>query len=609
MWGIRERLMVGFGGLLGVVVVLGLLTVARIDDLGRAVDVILRENYRSVVACQDMKEALERIDSGLLYVLAGEQDEGAALVAANRARFREALAVEAGNVTLPGERESAAALDATFGRYGAIVDSLLASDDAGWRQAAYFGRAQPLFSQAKDIAQSILEQNQANMGAANDGARRRAASARQILILALLLLGAAVLALGWLSRRWILEPIRHLNESTQAIAAGNLDLVLAPGRNDELGRLAASFNEMAVALRLLRREDRRAVDRTRRAAEGVLGALPAAVAVLNTEGFVEIATESAARHFDLRVGSKAADAGHAWLAPLLERALADGAPAVRPAADGYVQRFVDGRERFFQPHVVPIPAGPGSRETTGLTVILRDVTDLQARLEIGRDRGLVVSHQLKTPLTSLRMSLHLLLDPATGPLNEGQADLLLAAREDSERLVAIINDLIELDRQKREAGASLEPTAPAELLRGPVERFRLECRDRGLKLAEDVAPDLPLVKADPERLAHVLDNLLDNAIRFTSPGGSITVAAVADGDTVAFSVADTGAGIDPAELGRIFEPFHRGPGQEASSGVGLGLTIAREIVRAHGGELEAASRPGEGSTFTFRLPACAAAGQ
>lgn len=608
MWGIREKLMAGFGGLLGVVVVLGLLTVARIDALGRAIDVILRENYRSVVACQDMKEALERVDSGLLYVLVGEEAEGARLIEENREHFRAALAVEMGNLTLPGEREAAALLGSTFARYEALVDSVLASTDPAWRQQAYFRRAQPLFVEAKDIAQSVLEQNQANMSAANDAARQRAGSARQILVLALLLLGAAVLCLGWLSRRWILEPIRRLDESTRSIAAGNLDLVLPPGRGDELGGLAASFNEMAAALRIVRREDRRTIDRTRRATEGVLGALPAAVAVLNSDGRIEMATDSAARHFGLRVGGRADEAGHDWLAPLLQRSLASGGPVARAAEEGYVQRFIDGRERFFQPHVAPIPVGPGSSETNGLAVILRDVTDAQARLEIGRDRGLVVSHQLKTPLTSLRMSLHLLLDPSTGSLNAGQTDLLLAARDDSERLVAIINDLIELDRQGRGAGGAARPVEPARLLGEAVERVRLECRDRGLRLVEEIAADLPAVQADPERVGHVLDNLLGNAIRFTSPGGAITVTAAAAGDAVAFSVSDTGAGIAPEEIERIFEPFHRGPGQEASSGVGLGLTIAREIVRAHGGELEVASRPGDGSTFTFRLPAAAAAG-
>ncbi|MBK7047763.1 MAG: HAMP domain-containing protein [bacterium] len=603
MSGLRGRLLFGFGTLLAVVAGLGLLTVSQVDELGQSVDVILRENYRSVVACQDMKEALERIDSGVLYTLTGEADAGRRLISDNEARFREAMDVELGNLTLPGEREAAERLQSLYGRFEGAVAGMLEGTDSARGREAYFGLVQPLFEECKTVAQSILEMNQASMSVAKDAAAAQAASARRNLVLVLLLLVLAVLLLGWLVRRWILEPIRRLNESTHAIAGGNLDLVLEAGRRDELGQLAASFNGMAAAIRQARREDQRTVVRSRRATHEVLKALPAAVAVLDLGGRVDVTTDTAERVFGLGVGVKVEDLGFDWLAPLMRRALQEGAAVETSVADGYIQKFIDNRERFFQPQVVPIPAGPASQDITGLALIMKDVTRDHEQYELGRDAGLVVSHQLKTPLTSLRMSLHLLLDESIGSLNEGQTDLLLAARDDSERLVAIINDLIDLDRQgSAEGGPRAVPVEPGTLVAEALEHARLECRDRGLELVAQVDPALPAVLADAERIGHVLDNLLANAVRFTGPGGTITVGAEPADDHVAFSVSDSGEGIAADQLERVFEPFYRGPGQEAASGVGLGLTIAREIVRSHGGELSAASAPGRGATFTFTLP-------
>ena len=113
---------------------------------------------------------------------------------------------------------------------------------------------------------------------------------------------------------------------------------------------------------------------------------------------------------------------------------------------------------------------------------------------------------------------------------------------------------------------------------------------------------LPPVRVDRERVAHVFDNLIGNALAHTGRGGSITLSAEADGDSVRFAVADTGEGIAAEHLPRLFEKFYRVPGSRSAGGAGLGLAIAREIVAAHGGQIDVASRPGEGTTFTFRLP-------
>jgi two-component system, NtrC family, sensor histidine kinase KinB len=604
MIGIRQKLMMGFGGLLAVIAIVGMLTMVQIDELGKAIDMILQENYRSVVACQDMKESLERMDSGTLFTLAGNDLEGNRLIEEYTSRFRAALNVELGNITLPGEREKAEKIKVLFERYAEAIPLVTQVERSPEeRNADYFSKLKPLFQEIKNVAQDILLMNQTNMSEANNAARSLADAAYRRMLTAIMVSAFLALLFSYLAHKWILHPINRLIESANEIRNGNLDLVLEAGSRDEIGRLSESFNEMAAALRQVRKEDRVNLMRTRRATEEVFKALPTAIAVLDLNGKVEVSTESADQHFGFKSGVLASDLGYEWLLPLIREALNEDRIVERDPKNGYVQIFVDNKEYFFQPMVVPIPVGLEHREPTGVALVLNDVTQVHEQQELKRGVVSTVSHQLKTPLTSLRMSIHLLLEERIGTLNEKQTELLMTARNDSERLVGILNDLLDISRiESGKSQLSLEPVTPRALVRDSMEPFLVDAKDKGVTLVNEVSDDFPEVMADPEKIRHVFSNLLSNALRFTGPGGSVSIQAAREEGHVAFLVEDTGKGIPEEESKHLFERFYRGPGQDEKSGVGLGLAIVKEIVHAHGGEVGAESVVGKGSVFSFTLP-------
>jgi len=604
MIGIRQKLILGFAGLLGIVAAIGILTMLQIRDLGQAIDVILRENYRSVIACQEMKESLERIDSGILFTLAGNESEGNKLIAQYTSEFRTALEKEQGNITLPNEREMAQNITRVFEEYIRAVPLVTQSQGSmDQRQSAYFSILQPKFLEIKQTAQNILTMNQNNMSEANDIARRRAGAAHRSMLIAIIISAVVAVLYSYLTHRWILRPISRLIESTNEIRTGNLDLVLESGSKDEIGRLSESFNEMVSALRQIRKADRINLLRTRRATEEVFKSLPAAIAILDLDGCVEVATELAMSQFNLKPGMVVSDLGYEWLSPMMREAQEKNRIVEFDINKGYVQRFITNREYFFQPMVIPILSASEPGEMAGLALILKDMTQVHEQMELKRDVVSTVSHQLKTPLTSLRMSVYLLLEERIGSLNEKQVELLMAARDDSDRLVGILNDLLDLNRiESGKSNLSPEPVPPRALVRDATEPFFIEARDKGVNLLNEVPGDLPEVMADSQRIWHVFSNLLSNALRFTDPGGSVNVSAISEDDFVRFSVQDTGVGIPHEHLGRIFEQFYRVPGQDDKSGIGLGLAIVREIIRAHGGEVGVESTPGKGSTFRFTLP-------
>jgi NtrC-family two-component system sensor histidine kinase KinB len=600
MLGLRQKISLGFSALLVIIIVIGTQSVLYLSKLGVSIDVILRENYRSVLACQEMKEALERVDSGILFVLLGHAREGDELVRNNLAAFEKSLQVEMSNITLPAEGDMAPKLRDLFRQYEtfltAVVDPVRPAD---LRKQEYFTRLLPLFGQIKDQANDILQLNQQNMSDANNRARRSAASARSRMYVLLSVGTALAVIFIFFTRRWVLRPIHRLIRSTDEIRRGNLDLVVAADSRDEIGHLSAAFNDMTASLREFRRTDQAKLLRIQRATQQAFDSLPDAIAVLDTEGKVEVATDSARTVFGLKPGVAVGDLPFGWMADLTRDARQEGRAAFlegqRP-----VQQFVGGEERYYRPEAVPIL--DNERLATGVILVLKDVTQLRQQDEIKRGVVRTVSHQLNTPLTSVRMAIHLLLGEKVGALNEKQAELLMSAREDSDRLHQILNTLLDLSRfESGKAQMEFRALSPRAIVMDAVEAARRAAQDRGVALHADIPADVPDVWVDTTRIGHVFSNLLSNALKHTSAGGRIALSAEADEAWVRLRVSDTGEGIPEAFLTRLYEPFFRVPGRRNETGAGLGLAIVKEIVEAHGGTVGVESREGKGSSFWFTL--------
>jgi two-component system, NtrC family, sensor histidine kinase KinB len=604
MIGIRQKILLGFSGMLAIVAVMGFLTVNQIDHLGTAIDVILRENYRSVIASQEMKEAIEKIDISLLSSFAGQQEPDLEKIRQNEKRFRKALAIELGNITLPGEDKKAKEIALLFESYATTLQEVTErSIPLQARRASYFTKLLPLFNEIKSLAAEVLEMNQTNMNDANNAARHMAASAHNRILGAILASALISLIFGYQSRLWILKPIRKLIASANEIKSGNLDLVIEKGSNDEIGILSGAFNEMALTLRQMKKNDTEALQRTRLATQEVMNLLPAPIAIIDPEGVVTVATQSAENLFGLLPDHPVPDINASLLTDIINRSITEG-KTVEAEERRYIQKFIGNHEYFFQPVAAPVPPFQETEKLNGTVLLFKDVTQVHEQKELKRSVVSTVSHQLRTPLTSLRMSIHLLLEEKIGVLNEKQGELLLTARESSDRLTEILDDLLDLNRiEAGKAGIDMQPLQPETIINKCVDPFLLEARDKGISLITDIEGDLPDVYADSSSMQHVFSNLLSNAIRFTSPGGTITVRAQQDNSNVSFSVEDTGKGISPDHLQHIFEQFYQVPGQPQQAGVGLGLAIVKEMVEAHGGTIHAASSPGTGSVFNFILPA------
>jgi two-component system, OmpR family, phosphate regulon sensor histidine kinase PhoR len=257
------------------------------------------------------------------------------------------------------------------------------------------------------------------------------------------------------------------------------------------------------------------------------------------------------------------------------------------------------RRRNFSVTAAPVRAAGAN----GAVLVLHDITELRRLERVRRDFVANVSHEFKTPLTAIQGFAETLLSGALDD-HANRARFVEIIREHARRLARLTDDLLKLSRI--EAGRlelELRPIRVEALVNGCLETARLNAQGRGLEIQVDLPGNLPAVRGDGAQLGEVLQNLLDNALQYTPPGGKIEVQARANGHDVIFTVTDTGIGIPESDLERVFERFYRvdtARSREAG-GTGLGLAIARHIVDAHGGRIWVESAVGQGSRFHFSV--------
>ena len=344
--------------------------------------------------------------------------------------------------------------------------------------------------------------------------------------------------------------------------------------------------------------------------QAAIDSLPDPVAIFSVEGNLQNVNHAAETLLGLKADSASKDPlknvnqpTGAVLERIRSHVLSGKGAYVPRGFEDAVQLTTLLGDRYFLPRGSPVYEARGV--VVGATVILQDVTRLRRFEELKNDLVATVAHEFRTPLTSLRMAVHLCTEQVAGPLTDKQAELLHAAREDCDRLQAMVDDLLDLSRiESGRVELFPLPTPVSHLVESAIEEHKAEAIEAGLNLSADFPLPEARVLADHERIGHVFSNLIVNAVRHTQMGGSLTLGAEVVNDAVRFTVADTGKGIPREYQERIFEKFFRVPDAEPR-GTGLGLYIAREIVRGHGGDIGVKSEPGKGSTFWFTLPLAA----
>ena len=586
-----------------------LLSVTTLSSLGSHSQTILKDNYRSVLAAQRMKDALERLEDQSAILLLTEKREGVfSQMAQHQQQLETELAVQEGNITEPGEAELTKRLRALWMRYQEKLATLTTRQDTQEAEAFYFAELEPAFYEVKSAADEILAKNQDAMLHKSDRVRRTAEQKSAMMI------GTASISLivgFWLSTiltNRLLRPLSVLSQTTRQLGEGDFAVRANVQGTDELAQLARDFNAMASRLTEYRNSSLGELLQAQQAAQAAIDSLPDPVVVFGVAGDVRTVNQATETLIGLVLEPETAKdplgkvepAVRSTLEKLRMHVLSGKGPYTPKGFEEAIRLSSRDGDHYLLARATPVYEPRGG--IIGVTIVLQDVTRLRRFDELKNDLVATVAHEFRTPLTSLRMAIHLCLEQVVGPLTEKQTDLLYAAREDCDRLQGMVDDLLDLSRI--EAGRITmhpQPITVAALVETVVEEHRAAAEERGVLLHTTVPLTEGEIMADPERIPIVFNNLITNAIRHTSKEGEITVRTQAVNGMVRFEVTDTGTGIAREHLPQIFDKFFRIPGT-ALGGAGLGLSITKEIVQAHGGEVGVDSEVGHGSTFWFTLP-------
>jgi two-component system phosphate regulon sensor histidine kinase PhoR len=327
----------------------------------------------------------------------------------------------------------------------------------------------------------------------------------------------------------------------------------------------------------------------------VLNQMADGVLIVDTDGRVQLLNPAAERLFQIE---EKEGLGRSIVEVIRYHQLVD---LWREAKNGERQSMmleIGAHHLFLQVVAIPLKTSlPGST-----MLLFQDLTQLRRLETVRRDFISNVSHELRTPLASLKALAETLQE---GALEDPPAARRFIIRMETEidNLTQLVNELLELSRiESGKAPLSFQRIHPCNLLKPAYERMTLQAERARLELVLDCESDLPLVFADPDRISHVLINLVHNAIKFTPPEGKITLSAYQDEDYIVFYVRDTGVGIPKKDLTRIFERFYKADQARSGGGTGLGLSIARHMIESHSGYIWVESEEDIGSTFYFTLP-------
>ncbi len=405
----------------------------------------------------------------------------------------------------------------------------------------------------------------------------------------------------------IANPIQELTEKIRAIANKNYDQKVYLQGSSEFAELGNAFNTMAAKLQEYQGSNLANILFEKKRIETLINNMRDPVIGINEDKWVLFANTEALKVSGLKaeelIGRQVTDV--ALQNDLIRFLVKD--LSTKPTGNGTMPMkiFADGKESYFEREVVLItitPTGEKKQQNIGFVILLRNITPFK-ELDFAKTHFIAtVSHELKTPISSIKMSVDLMDNEKVGGLNDEQKGLLSGIKEDTARLLKITGELLNMSQvESGNMQLKLASTEVAGLVEYAVSANKVLADRKHISIATTIAAGLPRVMADAEKTIWVLGNLLSNAIRYSYEGSNIVVTAGAVSSGVFISVKDSGQGIVPEYKDKIFERYFRVPGS-VKEGTGLGLAISKEIMEAEGGTITVESEYGLGSTFTIFLP-------
>jgi len=579
---IKTKLRLGFGFLFIVVLFFGAIAIYYIQEISKNAKVILEDNYETLSYTREMRTLLDENNLPLASTIA--------------AQFKKQLLNEEHNITEKGEQEEVILLRNAFNK-------LIQQQSSSINQQAA----------EREIRSHLRQIELLNMQAIvrkNDTARASVNRASLILGFAGTFTFLVLFSFSVNFPGFIANPLRALLEGIREISEKNYSKRLHFDQGDEFAEVAGAFNNMAARLNEWENSNLATVLSEKRRIETIIEQMQDAILGINEKQEVLFMNDAARKVLNITDDNLVGQNTQKLVQNNdLFRSIINNDSAIKP-----LKIVLDGKELHFQLQIrdIIVPnldkqndAIKIATKSAGKVYILSNITEFKERDEAKTNFIATISHELKTPISSIKMSLKLLNDKRVGTMNAEQQQLVEHIQDDSARLLKITSELLELSQvETGNIQLNFIPVEPTQILDYAMQSVKFQADQKNVLLEVVRDNNLPHVQADVEKTAWVLVNFLSNALRYSSEKSKIIISLKAHNRQVEFSVQDFGKGIDEQYQKRLFDRYFQVPtdGQN-KSGSGLGLAISKDFIEAQQGKIWVDSAIGEGSTFSFVLPA------
>lgn len=549
---LKQKLQLSFSTLFVVIVIVSLISAWSIFSLGESTSRILKDNYESIEYVQEMQKALEANDT---------------------AAFKQFLSRQKLNITETGEGE---------------LTRMLETDLNTWKASD----TKEIRKHMLSTLNSIQDVNQAALVRKSENARHKSTDTFNFIAVIATVIVLLVFTFVLNIPSVIAAPVVQLRDGILQIVQRNYDYRIGTKATGELGELVDAFNNMAERLDYWEHSNTAELTREKQRMETLINQMSDAVIGLDANRNILFVNKLAQQLLGLKesemTGRPAGDV--AATNDLLRKLL-------QPQKEDNLGIVVGGKENFFLKESVTVYA---AEEIIGELITLKNIT-VYKELDTAKTNFIAtVSHELKTPISSIKMSLQLLEDKRIGQVNEEQHKLIGSIKDDSERLLSITSELLNLSQvETGNIQINIQPADTITIVQYAIASVNAQAAQKNVQIETLLPPYLPPVKADPDKTAWVLINLLTNAIRYAPEHSTVQVNVQLVDDSVTVEVTDHGQGIEAKYQDKIFNRYFQVPGSKP--GTGLGLAISKEFIEAQGGQIGVSSEPGNGSRFYFHL--------
>lgn len=604
--GLKEKLTTIYLVLVLIIAMVGGSGVATLSNLKGAVEGLMIANYKSINAANNMMEVLEKQNINIINYIHIGNPQITKDFYNNSNEFYKWFNIESSNITETGEREYVEQIKNEYVNFMRLFSKLQEIRNIKGTEEAltfYDNEVIPSVTLIRKHLRGISTVNEQVMLKNKDLVTGDVRNSTQfILILSITsVLGGFFLSIFLINK--FLKPIYLLTETIKLVKEGDLNQQTPIISNDEIGVLAKEFNNMIKRLQAFEQSTLGKLIEERNKSITIVKSISEPLIVLDTNFKVMVLNKACEKFFSIKEDKAI---GKHFLEVIRHGELFDYIWETYEGNEETTPRIMtiknNNKEYYFNITLSVIKNGLSN--INGIIVFLQNITELKELEKMKNDFVSSASHEFKTPLTSLMMGASLLMDKDMGVLNDKQQDVIKTIQEDADKLLNLVNDLLKLSTMEYDKSLfKLEEKNIEDIINNSLKDFYKLAESKNIGIYLDIEKNLPKVMVDFEKLTWVINNLLNNALKFTTAGDQIYISSYKNHSKIFVSIKDTGIGISDEYIDKIFDKFVQVKGQDLNNmGTGLGLAISKQIVEVHSGEIWCESELGKGSNFIFTLP-------